>query len=50
MAFYDQSISTHSAGIFDGGGSTGAYTKRGTVYGWISRLVANGVAFYVKGM
>ena len=37
------------AGNFDGGYSTGAYTKRGLVYGWASRSVANGVAFYVEG-
>lgn len=49
MASYDNTQKT-SAGLYDGGGSTGAYTDRGYTLGWSSRSVANGIAFYVEGV
>lgn len=48
MAKYDN-CKDFSAGNLDGGGSTGAYTKRGVIYGWASRGLANGLALYVDG-
>lgn len=47
MAKYDKTQKSN-AGNFDGGGSTGAYTCRGSILGWGNRRIANGIAFYVE--
>ncbi len=49
MANYDDCAESN-AGNFDGGGSSGAYTKRGVTIGKSSRGIANGLAFYVEGV
>lgn len=48
-AKYDKSEHQTDSGMFDGGGSTGAYTWMGRVFGWISRRVANGIGFFMEG-